>query len=324
MILDKNNKTLSEILLMTGLTSFFGLLNYYIPPIPFLASLLAPIPVIWLVVKYGLITSLLSLLGAAFLMLISGGTFYSVIIILVQSGLLGIVIGLLFKNRVSGKNTVAATLAAASVAALVGLALTVLTAGGDFWLAEGDIQDVLDQVVTFYRETGVIQDVNNAQAMVVLEDMIRMSALLFPGSIVLWSMGSALLTLFIARIVLSKFQFEVMQIPSFSEWSLSWISVWGLILGLTATLIGDEMSWFYMAAAGKNLLFVFGFVYMLLGASFVAFLFKTYNLSRPIKIIAVVIAVLYWPVTLILCLILGGVDTLLNLRGRIGEKGARR
>ncbi len=323
MFFDRDNKTLGEILLMTGLTSLFGLLNYFLPPAPFIAALLAPLPSVWLVMKYSLKTSLISLLGAFLLMAVSGGSAVSVFLILLQYGLLGVVIGLLFKNRVSGRNTIIVTLSTASVFALIVLTVTLLAAGGGGWLIDSDIQGALEQVMAFYKEAGLIQDTNSAHAMDVLEDMVRVSKLLFPSSIILMSMGWALLTLFLARGILNKFKFDLMSLPPFSEWSLSWVSIWGLIVGLGFSLLGDEMLWTSISMVGKNLLLVFVVIYLLLGISFIAFLFKKYIVSKFLKIILVFIGVFYWPVVLILCFILGVLDTLLNLRDRIRKKEAR-
>ncbi|HZK18119.1 MAG TPA: YybS family protein, partial [Clostridia bacterium] len=278
---------------------------------------------IWLVMKYGLKTSILSLLGAFLLMVVSGGSVPSVFLILLQYGLLGVVIGLLFKNHLSGRNVIIATLSTASVFALIVLVVTLLAAGGGGWLIDSDIQGALEQVMAFYKEAGLIQDTNSAQAEAVLEDMVRVSKLLFPSSIVLMSMGWALLTLIVARVILRRFKFDVPALPPFRDWSLSWVSIWGLIVGLGFSLLGDEMSWAFVSMVGKNLLLVFVVIYLLLGISFATFLFKKYNISKFLKIIIVVIAVFYWPVALILFFTFGVLDTLLNLRDRIRKKEAQ-
>lgn len=301
-----------------AITSILGLAGLYLPFLSFFSGLFAPLPLIYLVRKYNLQTGVITLLIASVLMYLSTGNSVAVVLAAINFGLLGLLIGLLFKNYVSAGKSIFIIFIAASILTLAGIFIMTVYGNVNIFALNGEAERILEQMMQFYQENNIV-DLNDIETKAMLKNMIRISILFLPGSIVLWSVTSASLTYLLSRLILKRLNYETVSLPPFSEWKLPWYSVWAIIIGLLFALVGDELGQQALALLGKNILFVFSFVFAFTGVSVLTYLYKYLRLSAMVKLIILFILLLYIPAALLLVIILGVLDPLFALRDKLGK-----
>jgi hypothetical protein len=231
-----------------------------------------------------------------------------------QFGLLGICYGLLFKNRVAqGKNI--------AVGIICSVVLTLFFAAG-FYLSTGNNPFVLgeegrqaaEQWLAANQSAGLLNDLPAGWQGSFGESVIATFELLIPGQYVVTAAAEAAFTYLIAAAYLRRINYFLPPSSAFTALSLPWYSVWGLITGLALTLAGDLYSWAPAAKTGKNILFILFYLYLVLGLSVAAHFFRKVNLAKPIKFFLLILSAVYLPFSIIIILLLGVVDPLVNLR----------
>jgi len=303
-----------------ALTAFFSLIGLYMPFLSFLSGFLTPLPLVYLVRKYNLQTGVITLVVASVLIFLSTGSFISAMLLTVNFGFIGLLIGLLFKNYVPAGRSIFIISITATLLTLAGILVMARYGNVNIFAMGNETERILEQIMQFYRENNIINDLNNIEARVLIEDLIRTSILLLPGSIVLWSVTSASLTYLLSRFVLKQLNYEVVVLPAFSEWRIPWYSVWAIIIGLLLTIGGDELGLQAFAVLGKNILFVFSFVFALVGISVLTYLYKHVRMSIMIKIIVLFLLFLYIPGMLLVVVALGVLEPLVGIRDRISKE----
>lgn len=314
MVTNSKNQALVEGAFFAALTVVLGLMGLYIPPLLFVTTLLMPLPLAVLVRRRDLRLGLMSLLVASALMFILFGRPITVFLLILQSGPLGILLGLLFKNRVSaGPGIIACSVVAA--------AMTVLTLLISFWItginpfAVGEeMRRSMEQVVEWYRRAGWVDESALRELEAGTRQMTRLVALLLPANLVIWSVISAYITYALTRLVFIRINYEVTPLPPFSRWKFPWYIIWGGITGLALTLLGDEFAIPGLGAVGKNILYIVGFLHFILGISVATYFVKNWKIARVLKYLIVGLVALYWPFALSVLLTLGIMDPILNVR----------
>lgn len=307
--------TYVETLAVSTVTVLLGLLALVLP-LFFLAILLLPLPMVYLIVKRDLNQGLLALVLAAVFIFLAVGNVPLVLLLLLHIGPPAVVIGLLIKNRVSVEQSIYVLFFWALVVA--GINLSYLSASGvsGFDNATGEINSVVEQMSERYLDGGIIDDSERRQLTHLTEQMARLVWLFLPGSVIVWTYTATLCTFFIARRLLGGLGYTVPGGISFSRWRLPWYSIWLVITGLALTLAGEEFSIAWAGVLGKNILFVSAFIFFVLGISVMVYLFQVWKMARIVKIIIAVIIVMYLPFVI---LALGMVDPVANLRRLSGD-----
>ncbi|GBF32488.1 hypothetical protein DCCM_0684 [Desulfocucumis palustris] len=312
------NRALVEGAFFAAITVVLGLLGLYIPPLLFFTTLLMPIPLAVLVRRRDLKLGLMALAVAAALMFMLFGRPLTVLLLIIQSGPMGLLLGLLFKNRVSAGPAIAA----ASVVAVVTTVLTFLIS---FWVTGinpfdmgEEMKQSMDRALDWYTQSGLVDAAAREQFRESMEQMARLFALLLPANMVIWSLISTYITYALNRLVLIKLRYETTPLPSFSRWKFPWYVIWGGILGLGTLLLGDELKIAGMATLGKNIIYVMGFLHFILGLSVFTYFIKRWKIARGFKILIVVMVGIYWPFALSVMLTLGVMDPVMDLR-RLGR-----
>ncbi|MHB8157147.1 MAG: DUF2232 domain-containing protein [Desulfocucumaceae bacterium] len=299
----------------------------YVPVLSMLAVILMPILLALLVRK----TDWLHALGALFLMsLICGlltGNPQAVLFLALQSGPLGILLGLLTKLQVSSGKTLLLAMGF-SLLISAGLLLSVILLTGDnpFVLNNRDsaVFDQFKNELAFQGGTGA-----DPARVREIEMMVSWLESLWPviavSSAIIWVLVSSLATFFIARLAMVRLGYSVPPALPFSRWRLPWYVIWGVIVGLALLLAGEEASISGMTMAGKIILLVMGFILSVLGAATGVYFLRRWRVARWIKL-AVVVGLVFFPqVTVPALITLGLVDAFLNIRrlspdGRIPEE----
>lgn len=283
--------------------------------------LLAPLPLVYLIVKRDLNQGLVALVIASLFILLAVGKLTLVLLLVLHFGPPAVIIGLLIKNRVSVEQSVYMLFFWALLAAAINLTYLYLSGSAGFDNAAGEINSVVEQMSEQYLGGG-IDEGERQQLVQVAEQMNRLARLFLPGSVIVWTYTALLGSFFIARRLLAGLGFAVPGGAPFSHWRLPWYSIWLVIAGLALTLAGEEFSLTLLGMVGKNILFVSAFIFFIMGISVAVYLFQVWKMARIVKILIVVIIFLYLP---FLILALGVVDPVANLR-RLpgnGDEGAK-
>lgn len=320
MVSYSGNRALVEGAFFAAITVVLGLLGLYVPPLIFLTTLLMPVPLAVLVRRRDLKLGLMALVVAAALMFMLFGRPLTVLLLMIKSGPMGLLLGLLFKNRVSAGPGIAATSLLAALA-------TVLTFGITFWItginpfAMGEeLRRSMDQALEWYSRSGLLDQKTLGEVRTSMEQTARLFIMLLPANLIIWSIISASITYAVTRVALLKLRFDVTPLPPFSRWRLPWYVIWGGIAGLSLTLLGEEIVQQDLAALGKNILYVMAFMHFTLGISVFTFYVKKWNVSRVVKFFIVALVVLYWPLALSVIMTLGVLDPIMDLR-RLSNHG---
>ncbi|SHF49126.1 Uncharacterized conserved protein YybS, DUF2232 family [Desulfofundulus australicus DSM 11792] len=314
MVSQWRHNNLVEGAIFASLTAVIAHLGLLVPPLFPLISVVIPLPLAVLVKKRDLVTGALALVVAAVLLLVFYGRPVTVMMLVIQLGPLGLLLGLLFKNRVRAGLAVA-------MATGIAVILNVITLLSGFWflginpLAAGSgIYGDIEQLLAFYQHQGLIEPGMEDEIRHLLQEMVQLMILLFPANLVLWSLVSTTITYYLGQVVLQRLGYGVETLPPFRQWQIPWYFVWIVITGLLLFLTGDALNKQSVAAAGKNLVYLGAFLYLVAGLSVLGFYFDRFQLSRAVRLILMVVLILYWPFTVVALTILGLVDSLLNIR----------
>jgi uncharacterized protein YybS (DUF2232 family) len=283
-----------------------GLAGAYLPPLYFLSAMLLPLPAMMIVLKIDASYALLGL-GAAGLVFFILMPPPAASILIFQYGLLGVLYGLLFKNRISSGKTLATGMLYAGVSAFLYLILNYFTGNNLFVLGE-------EGRIAAYRDMGAYNGIPSELQGEISESLISALELLIPGQYIVNSAALAAITYFFARAWLQRLKYSLAPGLAFTMISLPWYTIWGPIAGLALTLAGDNFSWVLAAKTGKNILFILFWLYIVTGLSVALYYLQKINMIWVVKLIILIFALAYLPFSMVALILLGLVDPLVNFR----------
>jgi len=303
-----------------------------IPSMAILTVLFMPIPLALMVRRLDLRFGLATFLAAVVILFILTGSTQTVLFLAFQTGPLGILLGLIFKNHVSAGRALAVTVGFSLAAAVVILVSSYFITGtSPLVLSERDRQvfniqrEMISEMVSPGGPAHGLSPENIREMEMVVEQMEGMWPVLSTSSIIIWFMVSAAITFSFTRYAMARFGYREIKPVPFSLWRLPWYVIWGVIVGLAFLLAGDELNINGLAFTGQCMLWVTGFVLMVMGMSVGTFFLARWKTSWPIKLVVMVAVGIYLPFTVSVLLSLGVFDTILNVRrlsadGRIPEE----
>ncbi len=298
---------------ITVIAGFLGLAT----PLFFLAVLLMPLPVAYLIVKRDLNQGLLSLALASMFLLSIVGRFDLLLLLMLHFGPPAVIIGLLIKNKTTVVQSVYILFFWALAASTITLAFIYSVGYGDNGAAS-EVNKVVEQMSEYYMAAGIIDEEGRRQLDGISQQLGRLAQLFLPASVIVWTSIMVNGTYFIARRLFSKLGYSIPGGVKFSEWRLPWYSVWLVIAGLALTLAGDEFSLHLGGAIGKNILFVSAFIFFIQGISVMAYFLQVWRIPGVVKVIIALAVFLYMP---FIILALGLIDPVANLRRLPGNGG---
>jgi len=311
-----------ETLVVAGLTALLGLVGLFAAPVFFFIALLLPVPPAYLVVKRSLGHGLLALFLSAAMLLGVVGQLLPVLWLLLQFGLLGLITGLLIKNRANFERIAAVLLAWSLVAAAGNLIYSYALSGAGFSQVTAEIDAAMQEMYRIYGQSGAVDEVGRQHLMEAADRMGYLVRVFLPGSTVVWTAATTMASFFITRRVLQGFGYRTPGGLRFSELKLPWYSIWLIIAGLAMTLAGEEFTLELLGMAGKNILFVSAFIFFILGLSVSVYYLQAWRVAKAVKIIVAALVILYLPFAV---LAVGVLDPVVNLRrlpaGDDGKKG---
>lgn len=262
--------------------------------------------------RYGLAALLLT--GAVLFMVT--GHLQIVLLITFQTGPLGILLGLLFKNGVTaGRTLVAAIFMSVVITAVTFLLMYFLTGSSPF------APDQVDRSMFYQmkREIAALSaegmNPDSIKEMELAVDRIETAwPVLAASCTIIWIIVSTFFTYSMTRRSMIRLGFNVPPAGPFSRWRLPWYTIWGVIAGLSLMLAGDGAGYAGMDQAGKIILWVTGFILAVLGASVTTFYLKRWLSSRAARLVALAVLIIFAHITVVALVTLGLTDTILNIR----------
>ena len=289
-----------------------GLVSFYLPSLEFFVVMLLPLPIMLILLKFDARYAILGLAVAGLLFFIFIPP-AAVLILVFRYGLLGILLGLLFKNKISSGKILWAGMIYAGVAAFLYLLLSYFAGNNLFVLGE-EVRSAFEQTMAAYRDAGMLNNIPAELQESFGETIISTYELLFPGQYIISAAALAAITYFFARACLTRLNYLLAPGLAFTMISLPWYSIWGPIVGLALTLAGDNFSWLLVAKIGKNILYMLFWLYIVLGLSVTAYFFRKVTVVWPLKLIFLVFVLAYPPFSMAGLVLLGMTDPLVNYR----------
>lgn len=308
----EKSRALAEWAFFALMFAVAGLAGFYLPMLEFFVAMLLPLPTMLIVLKFDARYAILGLAVAGLLFFIFMPP-AAVFILVFRYGLLGVLFGLLFKNRISSGKILSIGMIYAGVAALLYLVLSYFAGNNLFVLGE-EVRSAFEQTMAAYRDAGMLNNIPAELQESFSESIISTYELLFPGQYIISAAALAAITYFFARACLARLNYFLAPGLAFTMISLPWYSIWGPIVGLALTLTGDNFSWLLAAKIGKNILYILFWLYIVLGLSVVVYFFRKINVAWPLKLIFLIFAIAYPPFSMVGLVLLGVTDPLVNFR----------
>lgn len=306
-----NTRSLVEGAFIAGITAVLGLLGMFIPPFFLIISILMPVPLAVLVRRTDLRVALLSLVVTGLLMMVLYPDPLRVLVMFIQFGPLGLVLGLLYKNHVSAGHALAVASLVSAIASVIVILLAVAVSGLTLEMLQSINNTIMQQFFELNRQAGKPLTVEQQQ---MYRDIFKTSILLLPAGWIISAVMSAVLSYIVGSKVLKRLNYKVNALPPFSKWRMPWYSIWGLILGLIFVVAGSHFGNATLKVIGQNILMVFGAAFFVLGLSVVAYYYKRLPFSKPFRTFLLVLLIFYIGLMYIGIVVLGVFDATINLR----------
>ncbi len=308
------NRPLREWALFSFLLLVAGLIGIVLPPLSFLVKIGFPVPLILIALKLDSRYSFLGLAVAAIPLWLLAPDQAAMVGFIAKYGLLGILYGLLFKNYVSSGKSMAAGVLGASVLALFSSVLIYTLTGETPFILSQEGRQAVEQWLLLNQNAGAFNNLPPEMQEVLFKNVIDLFELFIPGQFIVTSAVEAVLTYLLTRVLLRRLKYPLTPGLPFSGISFPWYVIWGLIVGLGLTLAGDQFSMPAVSKTGKNILFILFYAYIFSGLSVAAYFYQKIKLAGPLKVLLVIIAFIYFPFSMVIILLLGLADPLVNFR----------
>lgn len=246
---------------------------------------------------------------------------YLALLVVIQTGPLGLLLGLLFKNHVpSGKALVTAL--AFSLAVALGMFLYSYLITGVSPLALNERQQyvfeqerrLLNQVFGQGGAAGEIDPATLKELLLMIDYVEAAWPVIAVSSVLIWSMVSTFTAFWLTRKAMAGLGHRVPPALPFTRIRLPWYVIWGVIAGLVFLLAGDHAHLKALAMSGKAVLWVMGFILSVIGASVLGFYLQRWKVAWPFKLVTVFILCIYLPLTMGLLVTAGIFDAVWNIR----------
>lgn len=313
MTISEKPGVLAQGVVFVALFVVIGLAGMYLPPLYFLAVMLLPLPVMLLVLKADVRYGILGLTAAG-LIFAALTPLETAFVLVFQYGLLGIIYGVLFKKGDSLARILSAGVLFAVVSAFLYPALSYFLTGNNLFILGEEERRSIEQMLAAYRDAGMLENVPIEWPGDAGASIISFFEFFLPGQYIVYSAAQGAVTYFLARPCLQRFNCFLPPGLAFTNILLPWYSIWGPIAGLAFTMAGDQFSWVLGARTGKNLLFILFWLYMITGLSVAAYFFRKIKVVWFIKLVFLVLAIVYMPFSMMIIVLLGVADPLVNFR----------
>lgn len=297
-LLDDSAKTLLGAAALAFLTALLGVLGTYFP----LFQVLIPVTLGVVVRKSGLVTGTGVVAGALMLLFFMLRLPWPSLVV-VETGLPGLALGLLFKNHVPGGRALATAVGTATIIAAVCLLLA--------WRAGLWVVPVGTVPAELKALAGLLP---MADPELGLQYLWHTARLLGPANFLLWAAVLATAAYFILWRIFRSWGLPSGEVLAWRHLRLPWYALWLPITGLALTLAGDQWHWPVVAAVGRNLLYLAVWPFFAVGSAVAAYYLYALPGQRALRFLVLAVAIFYWPFLLVVCTLIGVLDPVCNWR----------
>lgn len=210
-------RPLTEGALFAGLAVVLALIGFYIPVIGIFVSLLWPVPIALMVLRHGIRTAVMTVVVAGAVLSMVVGILEGAVMTLTMG-----VVGLAMGYAISKGWGAFRTLAIASVAVLIGLAVSVGASVAFLRInvldmLAPDLSEAAKSVSELYAKFGLPKEqIDKIMKMLVPPRELLLATL--PATLFMAIVINALINYEVARRIMPRFGYQVAGLPAFREW----------------------------------------------------------------------------------------------------------
>lgn len=321
-------RALVEGAMMVALTVLFGLISLYVPFFGIVGQLLYPLPMAVLVLRRGLKVGIVGTVAQFVLSIVIFGIAQASIM-LVEFGMLGLFLGYCFRVKKKPLFTLGFATMIAAAGMVIGLLLSAFASGLPVMALFSELQKMIELTYTQMAEMAEAQGMaatmlQGLSAEEFVRQMMEMANRLIPAMLIISVMFMTMLNYIVSAKVLRRLRYDIPQLPKFALWRMDWRVAWGVIVGLALEFAGKQFSVSWLETLGSNVLWIFCPVLFVCGVSFVVWYVKNSGMNLAVKVIIIVMLLQFFSFALYFVMLLGVVEAIYDLRGRVSRSAARR
>ncbi|MDM5201569.1 YybS family protein [Fictibacillus enclensis] len=231
----RKTSTIVDGAVMAGVYIILMLISLNVPIISILTYFLLPLPIILFAYKHGWKPGLLVWAVTLVLSFVMGGT--AGLIYAFSSGLMGIIMGELYKRKTSAFGVLLGGSLASVFNFLMLLVFAKLLLNLDIVKdAQKQFNSVIDQASKFYKQSG--QDLSPQLDQ--MREQVATIPYMLPTAIIIGAIAVTLITQWLAALVLKRMRFDYRPFPPFRDWSFPKSFLWYYILALLLSFIKTD------------------------------------------------------------------------------------
>ncbi|HER24470.1 MAG TPA: DUF2232 domain-containing protein [Candidatus Atribacteria bacterium] len=284
-------KSIVEGAFLAAITAVLFIISIYIPLLGTLVSFLCPLPIIILCLRHSIKFAIISTFISGILVTILAGPVQGIMVLL-GFGILGLTLGYSIKRELSLTDI----MILGSVASLVSKGLILLIG---FWVLDlntvlfdiEEIDKIITQSLNFYSSMGL-----SPEQLTTLKDSLTQTIsivrIAFPVMIILASIFDTILNYWVARLILKRFGYKLVNFPPFHSWRASGSFFWSYLLGMVLIILGTAYKITLLNRIGINIQVFFTVVFLIYGLALTSFMLERLKIKNFLK----------WVVYILVCL----------------------
>ncbi len=267
---------------LTAVAIIFAFISTYVPVLGAFVSLLWPVPIVLLGVRHGYKWSIMAVVAAGIIIALLMHPLNAVLVV-VGSGLIGIVLGYAIRQGFPPAKTLLFGTGASLISKAAVIAISAVVMGyNPLNLQTEAMTKGLEQAIEFYRGMGM-----KAEDLAVMEasmrPMIAMMKIILPAVFAFAAIFDTFLNFLVAKLVLAKLGQPIESFPPFRRWTMPRLTIYALAVGMVAVYWGHSREIELLYNSGMNLQVFTAMLLFVQGLAVFYFLADKYNLSRIVR-----------------------------------------
>ncbi len=305
-------RSMVEGALLSAITVLLSIASIYLPLIGTLATFFWPVPIIILMLRHGIRTSIMATIVSGLIVSLLATPIDAVTIIL-GFGLTGIALGYAIRKEYSpGKIVLIGAVASViSKVIIIGISMLVMKIN-PINLQMDILIESLESASEFYASLGINPE-NIERLLNSFKELAKILPVIIPSILLLASVMDAFLNFNVARLVLKKLGHTIRPLPPFISWQLPMYTVPMFLAGIAMSMLYSFYPSEILKFVGMNLTIFFPYLFMIQGLSLLAFFLNRMKANKILRI-AIVIFVLFNPVFSRILVFAGLLEVLFNFR----------
>lgn len=305
---------------MACIAAILALAGSYIPVLSVITNFIWTIPIILIIVRYGLIPGITAFAVSILLIFVAYSPLQA-LFHFIQFGGLTIVYGYAFHKKISPGLTLAAGSLVAAISMVLGFYLAFLVTGINTLNMMEQMKEAVEpslellRSINYFAWTGVSEEAFRVQFM----KSIDLMNLVLPGLMALSGLTTAIINYVAAQKILFRLKTPIPSLPPFKYWRLPWWTVWGLLVGLGFNILGAYTGNSVYSNLAANILIVYYFILTFMGLAVVNFyIHERLEGALFYRVMLVAFLFLFLQLITLILVIVGLADMLFDYR-RLGR-----